>query len=52
MYVYIFFAILISVIYNINQNNNERRSGTTGTGISQTDLQINEKTEKEKTLKS
>ena len=51
MYVYIFSATLISVIYKINQNNNETRSGTTGTGIGQTDLQINEKTEKEKNAK-
>ena len=48
MYVYIFSATSISIIYKINQNYNEkeRRSATTGTGISQNDLQINEKNEK------
>ena len=41
------------MIYKINQNNNEeeRRSGTTGTGVGQKDLQIIEKTEKEKNAK-
>ena len=53
MYVYIFSATSISVIYKINQNNNEeeRSSGTKRTGVSQKDLQINEKTEKVKNAK-
>ena len=51
--VYVFPATSISIIYKINQNKNkeERRNGTTVTGISQKDLQINDKTEKEKNAK-
>ena len=48
-----FSASSISIIYKINPNINkeERRSGTTRIGASQKDLQINEKTEKEKDAK-
>ena len=50
--VYIFSKTSISIIYKTKQNNSEeeRRSGTTGTGVSQKDLQINEKNRKKETL--
>ena len=50
MYVYIFSANSIGIIYKINHNNKEeeRRSGTTTTGVSQKDLQINGKKRKRK----
>ena len=39
--------------FNKNNNEEERSSGTTGTGVSQKDLQISKKTEEvENTLKS
>ena len=43
----------ICIIYKVNENNNEeeRRSGTTGTGVSLKDLQISEKTKEEKNAK-
>ena len=45
MYIYIFSATSISIIYKLNQNNykEERRSGTTGIGVTQKHLQIGKK---------
>ena len=41
------------MIYKINKNNKEkRRGGTTCTGVSQKDLQINENPQEKKTPKS
>ena len=50
---YICSATSISIFCKINQNNNEeeKRSRITGTGVSQKDLQITEITEKEKKAK-
>ena len=53
--IYIFRNFNQYIIYKINENNNEeeKRSGTTGLGVSQKDLQINEKNnERKKNLKS
>ena len=48
--VYIFHNFRQFIFAEFNRNNNEegRRSGTTGTGVSQKDLQISEKTREEK----
>ena len=47
IYIFRHFHHYIFTEFNKNNNEEERSSGTTGTGVSQKDLQISEKTKEE-----
>ena len=52
VYIFRHFNQYLFTDFNKDNNEKERSSGTTGTGVSQKDPQISKKQEKKKTLKS